>query len=277
VRQGHPNILALHGWALNIKHEVQYLVYTLTDNGSLATFLRKDCNRALLTPSIRLSILFDVTRVVRYLHNGECQGQKMFHRDIQSATIWLSEDFTPKLMDYGLSKLIHLIRNANTKPSSSSSSSSSSAANASSPFGTRRYMCPEYLNNTDPDHYEAGYDVYSIGVLIVELILGTLDFDSSSPDDCAFFDVLRDSFSECEEGNQIKICREWLKDHVDPTIVWDVKCLDKLCDAAIGCLTPITPTGGRMTTKDLMDTLMGIMHLDYVIKLHTALWACMSA
>ena len=89
MRHGHPNIHALHGWALNANHNVQYLIYALPDNGSLAASLRNDCNRARLTQSIRLSIMFELSRVVRFLHDGGCQGRKLYHRDIQSATLWL--------------------------------------------------------------------------------------------------------------------------------------------------------------------------------------------
>ena len=136
-------------------------------------------------------------------------------------------------------------------------------------------MCPEYLNNKDANHYEAAYDVYSIGMVMVELILGRLigDCDSSSANHASeFLDMLlRNSSLECEEGNQIMTCCEWLKEHADPSIVWDAECLDRVCKAAIGCLRPITPTGGRMTMEELVNTTREIIQLDFVIKIRNVM------
>jgi serine/threonine protein kinase len=237
----------LYGYSVNPNQTKQYLVYELSANGSLNGFLRDACNRSRLTSSIRLSIMFEITRVVNFLHLGGCKGYKMFHRDIQSSTIWLSEDFTARLMGCGLSKLVPIITSPMT---------SSSEANDSLPFGTRGYMCPEYLNNPDPSYYEASYDVYSIGIVMVELILGQLigdcdcDCDSSSSKlGSEFLDVLRDVVDR--EGNQAMNACAWLKEHADRSIVWNEESLDIVCKAAIGCLTPIAP-GRKAVTEKLM-------------------------
>ena len=239
----HPNILSLYGYSLNANHLHQYLVYEHSAHGSLDGFLRDDENRSRLTANKRLLIMFQLTRAVHFLHNGGCKNCTLFHRDIQSANIWLSENYTARLMDCGLAQLVPIISNAST---------TSSVVNGLSPFGSRGYMCPEYLRNANLGRYEAAYDVYSVGVVMMELILGHLIGESSFNDDSEFFDV----FSVCvkdEEGSQIMNGCEWLKEHVDRSIVWTPEALDVVCKAAIGCLTP-TPVG-RMKATELLDML----------------------
>jgi serine/threonine protein kinase len=51
--------------------------------------------------------MYELTAAVHCLHNG---GN--FHRDIQSANIWLSDDYTAQLMDCGLAKFVPIISNA---------------------------------------------------------------------------------------------------------------------------------------------------------------------
>jgi serine/threonine protein kinase len=211
-------------------------VYAYSANGSLDSFLRDDFKRARLTGSIRLSIMFDLIGVIPFLHTGGCKGYKLIHSDIQCATIWLSDDFKAQLMCCGLSKLLHNISNASTKKSSSSRANTSS-----SPFGTRRYMCPESFNNPDLVEYEAAYDVYSIGIVLVQLVLGQLIDDcdcdsSSSKDGSEFLDMLKFT-----NNSQVMKAFEWLKEHADRSIVWDPANLNVICRVVMACLAASHP------------------------------------
>jgi serine/threonine protein kinase len=235
----------MYAFSLDANDTQQYLVYAGSANGSLDGFLRDDVNRARLSATTRLTIMFEIVRVVSFLHSGGGKQGIMFHRDIQCATIWLSEDFSAKLMDCGLYKLVPNIQKASTKTSSSSSTEKGS----SSPFGTRGHMCPEYLNHPDSDYYEDFYDAYSMGIVMVELILGRLIGDcacdsSSSKLGSEFLDVLRDVI-ESEEGSQVINACEWLKDHADRSIVWREDYLDVLCTSAMECLLAFTPIGRK--------------------------------
>ncbi len=99
--------MVLYGYILNTYSTQQCVVYEYTANGSLADFFTDDGNRARLSSDVRLSIMFQLVRAVHFLHTGGCKvagkGWKVFHRDIKSANIYLADDFTPRLIDCGLS------------------------------------------------------------------------------------------------------------------------------------------------------------------------------
>ena len=109
-RSRHPNIITLYGYNFNIRGAEQFLVYEYAAKGSLDSFLQDDGNRARLPAQTRLSIMFELARAVHFLHTGGCvidgNGWIVFHRDIKSANLCLAEDFTARLIDFGLAKFV---------------------------------------------------------------------------------------------------------------------------------------------------------------------------
>ena len=258
----HPNIIALYGYSFNSNHTKQYLVYEHAANGSLDGFLRDDANRARLTADIRLSIMFELTRAVHFLHNGGCNGYRLFHRDIKSVNICLAEDYTARLTDCGLAELIPIDSNTSTTSTIMNCFSTGSAI-----FGTPGYICPEYANDVAMRvvlfSYKAACDVYSIGVVVrvLELSLGYLigDGQQSSTDGTEHLDVFMNCCVQDKKGMAIPKGWEVLKEeHADKSIPRTPKSLDLVCDAAIRCMKPTTD--GRMTTTDLLPTLRDAIH-----------------
>jgi serine/threonine protein kinase len=102
----HPNIIVLYSNSLKATSAQQYLVYEHAANGSLADFVTADGNRARLPAHIRLSFMFQMVRVVHFLHTGGCKVAgncwKVFLRDIRSANIYLAAYVTPRPIDCGL-------------------------------------------------------------------------------------------------------------------------------------------------------------------------------
>jgi serine/threonine-protein kinase len=95
----------------------------------------------------------------------------VIHRDLKPANLMIVEPDTPyeklKVMDFGLAKLID--------------GPSLKEANASSPefaVGTPAYICPEQVRGEPMDHRG---DLYSVGVILYELLTGTLPFNGSVP------------------------------------------------------------------------------------------------
>jgi serine/threonine protein kinase len=197
--------------------------------------------------------MHEITTAVHFLHARGC-----FHRDIRSANIWLSDDYTAHLMDYGLAKFVPIISN--------DASTTSAVVSALSPFGTREYMCPEYLNNPDSGHYEAAYDVYSVGVVMVELILGSLVGAPSSRDGSKNFSVFRHCVQD-NNGNSIMNGFELLKAQADRSIIWESESLDLVCKTAIRCLTPPSTPMGTMKTIELLAQMHEALRLNAPIKL----------
>jgi len=98
-------------------------------------------------------------------------GDGVIHRDLKPANLMIVEPDTPyekiKVMDFGLAKLVE----GPTVPD----------ANASSPdfaVGTPAYICPEQVRGEPMDHRG---DLYSVGIILFELLTGKLPFNGSVP------------------------------------------------------------------------------------------------
>ncbi|KAI2494865.1 serine/threonine kinase [Fragilaria crotonensis] len=248
----HPNIIVLYGYNLNASLNDQFLVYEYAANGSLDGFLRDDGNRARLTADIRLSIMFEVARAVNFLHSGGCEGWKVFHRDIKSANICLAEDFTARLIDCGLAKFVP-DENLNIVPGSVIPSVRSTTGGPA--FGTPGYMCPEYVKKKGMGKscpYIAAFDVYSIGIVMVELILGCLINGQSTRNGTQFDDVF-EKYVKDEDDELIVDGWKILEQDADPSIIWDPRSFRLVCKTAIRCITPSSKT--RLSTSKLLDEL----------------------
>jgi serine/threonine-protein kinase PBS1 len=173
----HPNLVSLVGYCA--EGDQRLLVYEYMALGSLEDhllLLRGDDDgdgsqeqHAPLPWRTRMKIALGAARGLEYLHENT-----VIYRDLKSSNILLNEDYSPKLSDFGLAKLLPAPR---TDSSSSSSSSSSSGSNKV--MGTYGYCAPEYLRT---GKLSAKSDVYSFGVLLLELLTGRRAIDASRPD-----------------------------------------------------------------------------------------------
>jgi serine/threonine protein kinase len=238
------------GFNLNANITQQCLVYEYAANGSLAGFFTDDVKRALLPAGNRLSIMFQLARAVHFLHTGGCKVSgkdwKVFHRDIKSANVCLADDFTPRLIDCGLAEFL----------SDDNSNAAVGSVSYGPPLGTPGYMCPEYLRKKGrglPCPYIAAYDVYSIGVVLVELILGCLNGVQAMQNDTLFLLDLFEMYVQDEYHERIVDGWEKLVCDADPTIIWNRASLQLVCTAAIQCMAPRPEE--RLSTKELLDTL----------------------
>lgn len=115
---------------------------------------------------IAASIVVCICRALSYAHNHEyALSGKMYkgviHCDIKPANIMISETGTVKLMDFGIAH----------------PSNSTKAAEKSSITGSLQYMSPEQLDSRPLDPRS---DLYSLGVLLYELLSGTKAFPAST-------------------------------------------------------------------------------------------------
>ncbi|KAI2491617.1 serine/threonine kinase [Fragilaria crotonensis] len=244
----HPNIIVLYGYNLNVSHTEQFLVYEYAANGSLDGFFKDDGTRSRLPADKRLMIMFELARAVHFLHTGKA-GWKVFHRDIKSANICLAGDFTARLIDCGLAKFVpDEDSSLNPEPGSIILSGSSEGP----AFGTVGYMCPEYLMKKAKGfrcRFIAAYDVYSIGVVMAELVLGRLNGQPRNREELVHV------FQTFVENEQTEIKDGWklLQDDADRSIIWNPKSLQLVCKTAIQCMDPSPDK--RLSTENLMDEI----------------------
>ncbi|KAL1353344.1 L-type lectin-domain containing receptor kinase IX.1-like [Arachis ipaensis] len=143
----HRNLVQFIGWCHN-KQEF-FLVFEYMPNGSLDTHLFG--NRRALPWDARYKIALGVATALHYLH--EDAEQCVLHRDIKSANILLDTDFSTKLCDFGMAKLVDpRLKTQRTGV-----------------VGTYGYLAPEYLNGGRASKES---DIYSFGIVALEIACG---------------------------------------------------------------------------------------------------------
>ncbi|XP_061371842.1 receptor protein kinase TMK1-like [Gastrolobium bilobum] len=158
----HRHLVALLGHCLDGNEKL--LVYEYMPQGPLSRHLFewKDEGLKPLEWKRRLSIALDVARGVEYLH-GLAQ-QIFIHRDLKPSNILLGDDMRAKVSDFGLVRLA---------PEGQASFETRLA-------GTFGYLAPEYAVT---GRVTTKVDVYSYGVILMEMITGRKAIDNSQPEE----------------------------------------------------------------------------------------------
>ena len=110
--------------------------------------------------------------------NGSLAG--FFGNDGNTPNLCFAKDFTARLIDCGMAKRVP---DENSKIVQGSVRASVRSTSRRPAFGTPGYMSPEYSRNMNDGTrcpYIAAYDAYSIGIVVIELILGCLSGGQSA-------------------------------------------------------------------------------------------------
>ncbi|KAL2527819.1 putative serine/threonine-protein kinase [Forsythia ovata] len=158
-RVRHKNLVRLLGYCAEGEHRM--LVYEYVDNGNLEQWLHGDVGSySPLTWDIRMKIILGTAKGLTYLHEG--LEPKVVHRDIKSSNILLDKQWNSKVSDFGLAKLL----------------GSEKSYITTRVMGTFGYVAPEYASTGMLNERS---DVYSFGILIMEIITGRNPVDYSRP------------------------------------------------------------------------------------------------
>ncbi|KAG2586390.1 hypothetical protein PVAP13_5NG053700 [Panicum virgatum] len=159
-RLHHRNLVKLLG--ICIEENARCLVYELIPNGSVESHLHgADRETAPLDWNSRMKIALGAARALAYLH--EDSSPCVIHRDFKSSNILLEHDFTPKVSDFGLARTARGEGNQHI---------------STRVMGTFGYVAPEYAMT---GHLLVKSDVYSYGVVLLELLTGRKPVDMSRP------------------------------------------------------------------------------------------------
>ncbi|XP_056173186.1 G-type lectin S-receptor-like serine/threonine-protein kinase SD1-1 [Syzygium oleosum] len=159
ARLQHRNIVGLLGCC--IEGEERILLYEYMDNKSLNYFIFDQEHSLLLTWQRRFDIVVGIARGLVYLHHDS--KLQVIHRDLKTSNILLDGDLNPKISDFGLARIF----GANEKE-----------ARIERVIGTHGYMAPEYALD---GKFSLKSDIYSFGVLLLEIISGKRNRGFSHP------------------------------------------------------------------------------------------------
>ncbi|MCA1577974.1 MAG: protein kinase [Acidobacteria bacterium] len=99
---------------------------------------------------------------------------RIVHRDVKPENIMFEPDGTVKLLDFGIAKLIETLNSENT------STAGPPKTEQGVVLGTPAYMSPEQARHEPVDHRS---DLFSLGVVLYEMITGTVPFAGKTPYD----------------------------------------------------------------------------------------------
>ncbi|KAK4800407.1 hypothetical protein SAY86_020894 [Trapa natans] len=141
----HENLVPLRAYYYS--NDEKLLVFDFMSMGSLSALLHgnKGSGRTPLNWEIRSSIALEAARGIEYIHS---RGPNFSHGSIKSSNILLTRTYEARVSDYGLTSLV---------------------APSSTPSRVAGYRAPELI---EPQRTSQKADVYSFGVLLLELLTG---------------------------------------------------------------------------------------------------------
>jgi len=146
----HPNIARLLDGGVT-EGGRPYLVMEYIDGKPITRF----CDDRKLSTAERLALFRDVCGAVHYAHRN-----LIVHRDLKPANILVSEDGVPKLVDFGVAKIVD---------GTGAEATRGALTEKTSRWMTYEYASPEQIRG---DHVTTATDVYALGLILYEILTG---------------------------------------------------------------------------------------------------------
>jgi serine/threonine protein kinase/Tol biopolymer transport system component len=162
----HPNIVTIYEVG---ESEGTHFIATEYVEGAT---LRERMSRSVISIGEALDISSQVAEALAKAH-----GAGVVHRDVKPENVMLDEDGHAKVLDFGIAKLVEQSRAGATEAPTFLKVQTSPGA----VMGTAHYMSPEQTRALRD--IDARTDVWSLGVVLYEMLAGRLPFEGDTPTD----------------------------------------------------------------------------------------------
>ena len=194
----HINIIRLAGYCLpppDVSSARELcLVYEYAPLGNVAALLKNNNEAAQLKWRSRLKIAIGVAKGLCCVHNSNPDNPAC-HGDVNTANVVLAADHTPKIVGFRLS---NCVLSASSTDKSMQPQSRSGARVSSSV-----YLCPDF-KRSEAMSYDARCDIFSFGIVLLELLTGQLQGCVNEDGDEVMLDITLKEMGELRSDNRVQ-------------------------------------------------------------------------
>ena len=148
----HPNIVGIYD--VGMEDKIYYIVMEYIKGQTLKDLIK---SKGSLGVEYATNIAIQISSAIEHAHKNH-----IVHRDIKSHNILVKEDNSIKVTDFGIARAV----------------SSSTITNTGNVIGSVHYFSPEQARGGYTDEKS---DIYSLGVVMYEMLTGRLPFEGESP------------------------------------------------------------------------------------------------
>ena len=148
----HPNIVGIYD--VGMEDNIYYIVMEYIKGQTLKDLIKQ---KGSIGVDFATNIAIQISSALEHAHKNH-----IVHRDIKSHNIMIKEDNTVKVTDFGIARAV----------------SSSTITNTGNVIGSVHYFSPEQARGGYTDEKS---DIYSLGVVMYEMLTGRLPFEGESP------------------------------------------------------------------------------------------------
>ncbi|MCL2393863.1 MAG: Stk1 family PASTA domain-containing Ser/Thr kinase [Acidimicrobiaceae bacterium] len=153
----HPNIVSVYDWGQGDR--TYFIVMEYVDGQTLSALIRQGP----IEPTRAAAIGADVAGALEFAHR-----HGVIHRDVKPANVLIDQSGTVKVTDFGIAR---------------SAGVSEGLTQTGSVMGTATYFSPEQAQGQPVD---ARTDVYSLGIVLYEMVAGHAPFSGENPVSIAY-------------------------------------------------------------------------------------------